>query len=178
MYDYELWEVFKPIVDTGLSNAGVNGVLVRSYQPTSQGAASPISVAMNSISSKRYGFRKAQDVWNPANDNFDHIEQQQMETTFQMNCWSLESPNDLTQLTAQDILYIISSTLQSVATINTLAPLDMGILRITDIRNPYFENDQSDFQSSPSFDFTVTHKHTTITSTPKVEFVDLLTNPV
>ncbi len=95
-----------------------------------------------------------------------------------MNCWRLESPSGDTELTAQDILYIISSSLQSAETIGTLGPLDMGILRITDLRNPYFENDASDFQSSPSFDFTVTHKHTTITSVPRIEFVEATTYPV
>lgn len=172
MLDFELFKFFKVIVDQTLADNGINAEMTQSYQPTSQGVDPEITVFMENINDRRHGFRKVDEIWNAGNNDFDHVETQQMETDFQMGCIAIQDPTKTGQLSAKDILNIVAAGLQSQFTIEALRAQDMGILRITDIRNPKFSNDASDFQASPSFDFTVTHKTVTIKTRPKAEFVE------
>ena len=101
-----------------------------------------------------------------------------METTFQLGVLNLQNPKTTTQYTASDVLNIVASILQSSATISQLAAVGVGIYRVTDLRNPYFTNDYDRFQASPSFDFTLTHKHVTIVSNPKISATDYAVYPI
>ena len=166
MKTYQLFQAIKPLIDAALAAAGVSAVLTQSYQPTQQGTAAVTQVFMQQLTSKRYGWVKRSEVWNVLNQNFDHVESQRMETVFQVGATTVMNQSTVTQLSSSDILDIVASALQSDSSIAALWAAGIGVLRVTDINNPYFLNDKDRFQSSPSFDLTVGHKHDTITSTP------------
>lgn len=97
-----------------------------------------------------------------------YTEDQQYSTTFQASALSTQDPADTNQLTASDILNYVAAVLQSQTAIDTFENNNVGILRIDQIRNPYFSDDRERYEASPSFDFTLTHHQIVITSIPVV----------
>ena len=93
---------------------------------------------------------------------------QQYETTFQLTALATQNPANTTSITASDILNYAASVLQNMTTIQTLENSNVGILKIGDVRNPYFSDDRQRYEASPSFDFTLTHKQTILTVSPVV----------
>lgn len=177
MTENELFKLIKPIVDAGLAANSINAKLIRAPQPTRQGVDT-IQVFMESVSNRRYGWPQKKEVWNADNGNFDHVETQQMEAIYQMGCLVVDNPKDVDQLLASDVLNIVAAILQSDSTIETLEAQGCGIYRVTELRNSYFANTKDQMQSGPSFDFTVTHKQVTISTTPKVDTFEYLVHPI
>lgn len=167
MLDNDLIKAFLPIINAGLIARGFNNVTVsQSYQPTQQGVFSGPSVYFFKVSDKRYGFLDRVSYWDEVNSQMVHTETQDYETTFQVNALSIQDPSDTDSITASDLVNTVSAILQSDSTVETLNSLDIGILRITDVRNPYFIDDKDRFEASPSFDFTLTHKQIYTTTVP------------
>ena len=95
-----------------------------------------------------------------------HTEKQQYASPFKMTALSVQDPANATQLTASDIVNYACAAMQSDNTIMTLKAQDVGILNVDQVQNPYFTDDRDQFEASPSFDFTLTHKQITMTTTP------------
>lgn len=98
-----------------------------------------------------------------------HIETTQFETTFQFSALSIQNPANTTQLTAADILNYARYVLQSQPTIATLESSGVGVLNVREVHNPAFMDDRDNFEYSPSFDVTFTHKQIIITGTPALQ---------
>ena len=172
MLDYQLFQLIKPAVDAALNaNAIVtqDGLgMTKSYSPTPQGVMTDIQVFCQKLpSDQRYGWTGRKDVWNADTGSFDHAETQIYVSAFQMGATVLMDPKTPSQLSASDILQIVSAALSNQKTIETFNANDVGILRITDIRIMWFKNDRDNYQMSPSFDFYLTHKNVTVTTNPK-----------
>lgn len=97
-----------------------------------------------------------------------HTETTQFETTFQFSALATQNPSNTTQLTAADILNYARYALQSMPSIATLEAQGVGVYNVSAVRNPAFEDDRDNFEYSPLFDVTFTHKQIIITSTPAV----------
>jgi hypothetical protein len=174
MLDNELIKIFYPIIKDGLIDAGLTNVVVRqSYQPTQQGAEKQDAVYFFKIDDKRYGWVGMVDKWDFQSATMTHTEIQHYETTFQVNALSTQDPANENSLTASDLVNIVSQIMQSYKAQSQLASNDVGILRITNIRNPYFFNDRDNFEASPSFDFTLSHKQIRETTSPIIESAEL-----
>lgn len=98
-----------------------------------------------------------------------HTEVQQYETTFQMSSLAVQDPSNANQRTAADLLNYAAYALQNQDFIAAIEEEGVGILRITDVRNPYFMDDRDRFEASPSFDFVLTHKQIIVSQTPIIE---------
>ena len=98
-----------------------------------------------------------------------HSEQQYFETTFTVSALVLQNPKDLTIPTASDLVNDVASIMQSDSTLSILNQSGIGILRISTVSNPYFFDDRDNFESSPSFDFTLVYSNTRTNSDPKVD---------
>jgi hypothetical protein len=61
-----------------------------------------------------------------------------------------------------DVAHLTAALLQTWETIDALKAAGAGILRVTDVRCPYFKDDRNEFQPFPSFDFTITHERVII----------------
>lgn len=159
MRDNDLIRVFLPIISGGLTSAGMTEVKVKqANQPTQQGANTAPTVYFTKLFDKRYGFVRMKDTWDVDLGTMLHEEVQQYETTFQINALVRQSPTTPNQYTASDLVNEVASILQSESSIVALRESDVGILRITEVRNPYLPDDRDQFESSPSFDFVLTHE--------------------
>ncbi len=169
MRDNELIRLFIPIIRSGLQDAGFTDVqIAASYQPTQQSINTASTVFFHKIGDHRYGFVYRNDEWDSENERMVHTEMQQYETTFQVDALVISKPA-LPSYTASDLVNEVAAILQSNTAIKELIEHDVGILRITDIRNPYFTDDRDRFEASPSFDFVLTHKQTRISTEPVIE---------
>jgi hypothetical protein len=158
MFDNQLIKIFYPIIKQGFVDFGLGSVIVRqAYQPTQQGTESDPAVHFFKISDKRYGSPYKYSFHNFLENQQHQIYRQLYETTFQISALSAQNPKDMNSLTASDLVNITSEILQLDSTIKELKSNNVGILRISDIRNPIFVDDRDQFEESPSFDFTLRH---------------------
>lgn len=156
MTDNDLIRLFLPIITTGLTSDGYTGVSVlQSNQPTQQGTVSAPVVYFFKVSDKRYGFLNRSNIWDGT--EMIHTEEQVYETTFQIMALVRQNPMITNSYTASDLVNEVASIMQSDATRQTLIDAGVGILRVMELRNPYFTDDQDIFEASPSFDFTLTY---------------------
>lgn len=95
-----------------------------------------------------------------------YTEMEQYASTFQCSALATQDPSNLESLTASDIVNYAAYVLQNQGVIAAFEAEGVGILRISTARNPYFSDDRQRYEASPSFDFTLTHKQTIITTVP------------
>lgn len=151
------------------ATSGLAGVkLARSFQSRQQGANSSPYVYFFKIGDHRYGHPERKDVFDAQAGTFTHTEIQQYETTYQFSAWVPQDPKDVTGLTESDILNVVSGIIQSDAIISAFNAAGVGILRVTDVRNPYIVDDHDRFEAVPSFDVILTHKRTSVATIPAV----------
>lgn len=154
--------------------AGIPGTPIKqAFQPTAQGANTQPTAYFYKIGDKRIGYVGRTDVWDTVNSVMVHTETQQYETTFQISALAQQSPTNPTQYTASDILNLIASILQSSVAVATLEANNVGILRITEVRNPYFLDDYERNEASPSMDVTFTHKQIIRTQMPIINATEI-----
>ncbi len=167
--DNSLIQIFLPIIQAGLTADGFTTTVVRqSNQPTQQGIPTVPTVYFFKVYNRRYGFLKREDVWDTISSSFIHTESQYYETAFQVSALVLQNPSDLTIPTASDLVNEVSCIMQSDSTRAILNAQGIGILRITDLTNPYFVDDRDNFEASPSFDFVVTYLNTRESTSPQI----------
>jgi hypothetical protein len=177
--DNELIQLFLPIINAGLIADGYTGVsVIQSNQPTQQGLNTNPTVYFYKVNNKRYGFLGRYDKWDTVNSVMVHTEDQYYETTFQVSALVLQNVYNTNSYTASDLVNDVASIIQSDNTLNILNNAGVGILRVTDIANPYFVDDRDQFEASPSFDFTLTYRQTRVTTDPVVQSVKLNINRV
>lgn len=158
MLDNPLFSLIRSVVTNGLLQfSDLTVVVARDYQPTQQGMTTGPAVYIHVIGDNRYGHPLKKDVWNEDNQQMEHTESVIMETTFQVNARILVNPADTTQVTASDLVNLVAQILQSDIAISTFREQNIGIYRITSVRQTYIQNDKDRNEISPSFDFTVTH---------------------
>lgn len=157
MTDNQFIQLFLPIIQAGLIADGFIDVITKqSNQPTQQGINSSPTVYFFKIFNKRYGFLGRYAQWEEKSSQMVHTESQYYETTFQVSALVRQFPITPNQYTASDLVNEVASIIQSDNTINILNNSGVGILRVTDISNPYFIDDKDQFEASPSFDFVLT----------------------
>jgi hypothetical protein len=170
MLDNDLIRLFLPIIKNGLIADGYLNVTVKqANQPTQQGINIGPTVYFFKVGDHRYGFLYRESKWDEDAEEMIHTEMQQYETTFQISSLVLQKPTNPYLYTASDLVNEVAAILQSDRTREILMDAGVGIYRITDITNPYFVDDRDQFEASPSFTFTLTHKQTRVTTDPVIE---------
>lgn len=170
----QLFAAIRSEILAGFVLLSISGIAVKqAYQPTQQGAPVNPTVFMTLVSHRRIGSVSRFDTYDTEILAMVHAEKQQYETTFQINALATQNPPDTAQLTAGDIINNVAYILQSSSAIVSLQAQDIGILRITDVRNPQFNLDRDQFQSSPSFDITFTHKLIVTSQIPVLQSTEL-----
>jgi hypothetical protein len=177
MLDNQLIQVFLPVINAGLTAYGYTGVsVVASHQPTQQGIPTGPTVYFYKLNDRRYGFLRRFDTW--VDPVMVHTEEQQYETTFQVNALVIQSPGTPNQYTASDLVNDVAFIMQSDDTREILYNNNISILRVTDIANPYFVDDKDIFEASPSFDFTLSYTRTKVSTSKVVDHVEFDINRV
>ena len=171
MTDNQIIQLFLPIIQQGLITDGFNNVVVKqANQPTMQGINKGPTVYFFKVTSKRYGFLGRHDKW--VDGGFQHTESQYMESTWQISALVTQYPITPNQYTASDLVQEVAAIMQSDNARAILNNSGVGILRVTDISNPYFVDDRDQFEASPSFDFVLTYQDFRQSTSPKITNYD------
>lgn len=142
------------------------------YQPTGQGRAQR-GIYFFPVTDTRYGWQQRKDVFNPETGDQVHTESQIIESLFQVQGFAPSSPADLEAPTARDLTNLAAMLIASQPFVQALAKQGAGVQRITAVRSPFFKNDAGQFEASPSFDFTVSHKRSITQTTPSIDSIEL-----
>lgn len=170
MKENELKIALIKALNDGLTLFGVSGVLVlQSYQPNQTGAELQDSLYIHKISDKRYGYNARSDKWNDDDSEMVHVEKQVNETTFQVNALVKTDITNPVQMTVTDLLGLAADILAHETTRDFLKSKKVGILRITDLNNPFFSDSRDQNESSPSFSVVLTHTNERVSTSPVVE---------
>lgn len=179
MQDNQIIQVFLPIIQQGLIADGYTTAIVKqAYQPTQQGRPNAPTVFFYKLGDKRYGFLNRSDVWNPGVMQMQHVENQVYETTFQFSALVLQNPPNPNAFTASDLVNDVAAILMSDNARTTMFNAGLQMLRITEVRNPYFVDDHDQFEASPSFDLVITHNQTRNSINPVINSFDYGVFPV
>lgn len=136
----------------------------QAYQQPHDSRSTQATVLIHKVMDRRYGFPKRNDVWDEYSGTMIHTEEVLIESTFQAG-----ADGAVNGMTPSNILGRVAMMLQSDAALSVLKAQGIGILRITDIRQTFFENDERRFEADPSFDFVLTHKQVFVGTNPRVD---------
>lgn len=172
MNDNALFTLLRSILTSGFTAQGVAlpGSVLQSFQPSRHGGQTGAALYLFKVDSHRYGAPQLGQVYDEDDDVFIETQTQQFETVFQLSA-IVPQTDSATELTSADYVELAAAILSSTGTIGTLRAQGVGIMRIADIRNPYFTDDEGENQASPSFDFTITHKKAIVAQKPAAQFV-------
>lgn len=162
MTENEIFTALRQVLLEGFTDLQVDGDVKRNYQPTKQGANSKPTVYFSKVSQRRYGFLQRDDI--PNGDVMRRIEKQLYETIIRFTGQLLEGPS--TSYTSSDLLDDTAFVLQRDKTRLALRDKGIGLQRITDIRHVFNIDEQDKYQSTPSFDITITHYQIKETTSP------------
>jgi len=179
MLDNELIALIRATIIAQEAAAGIPGLPIKqAFQPTQQGANTEPTGYLYKIGDRRVGFPRVSDAWDEQNSRMVHTELQKYETTFQFSALATQDPKAPRQYTASDVLNLAAYTLQSSAAIAAFEARGVGVLRVTDVRNPNFLDDRQRFEASPSFDATFTHDRVVVTTSPVVAIEEYQIIPI
>ena len=168
MQDSQLISLLRTNIITGQAIVGLVDIpVIQAFQPRQQGVNDEPTIFLYKVGDRRYGYPYQGDVWDTDSSTIVHTQLQKYETTYQISALAIQDPSITGANTASDILNLVACALSDITIINTFEAQDVGILRITDVRNPYFTDERGRFESSPSMDITLTHERI-ITSTSNV----------
>lgn len=149
-------------VEAGLS--GLVGLTVaQNFQPRQQGQDDGPCIYFVKLFDKRVGSVGTKDTFVAPVDpdpvgTMRHTEVQVYETHYQFMALLPQNPADVDRLTESDALNLVAGIIASDACRAALQAAGLGILRVMDVQNPYFQDDKDRFAASPSFDVVFTHK--------------------
>lgn len=179
MLDNPLIALIISTVIAGEASAGIPGTPVKqAFQPTNQGVNTGPTAYLHKLGDRRYGFPYWADVYDTVHSQMVHTELQQYETSFQISTLSTQDPSNVSQYTASDVANLIAHIIQSQASVMTFQANNVGIERVTEVRNPPFTDDRQRFEYSPSFDFVMTHKQILSIDVPIVNTTEFDVYPI
>lgn len=166
MLDNQLYTLLRQrLVDVAPLRGITTAQYLLRYQPLQQGRQNERTVYMSKVTDKRYGSRQVEQEW--IGGVLRRTERQAMETTIQFNVTQPVAMLD-TDLTHGDVLKTIAACLQSPDTQSFMVTNGASVLRVTDIRNAYWNNDRDQNEENPSFDIVIKHNDVFVDSVPYV----------
>lgn len=147
--------------------------MARDFQPRQHGANTAPYLYFTKLSDHRHGHPFRQDVYNSLTGDFVHEEFQQYESLFQFSAWIPQDPANTAGLTESDVLNVACAIMQSDTIIASFRAAGVGILRVTDVRNPYIVDERDQFAAIPNFDVALTYKRSLASTIPAVVAYDL-----
>ena len=185
MLDNQLFTLILSTLNGQLADVGLAGTIIaKAYQPIREGVeqssiSSPtVSAYLTKLYDLRDGFPGQADEWSDTSNTETQTQTQVYHSTFQLSTLAVQQPGNVTQLTASDVANLLAALLQNPITMALFQAQGVGILTITDIRNPYFLDDRDRYEASPSFDFTLVHNQVLTKSVPFSDTVTLTLLPV
>lgn len=164
-----------------LLDAGMTVDLLQSQQPTQQGAvsgehsAAPGGPAIYLY--KLFDLPQGHPIvqWDGTVAPVREYHAQIYFTTFQFTALVRQDPEDLDRPTSSDLANIACNLMKTRKFISDLQKLNIGIHRVTEVRNPPFEDDQDRFAFSANFDMVFTYlRELPVQKVPAAKFGQLI----
>lgn len=182
----EFITLLQPAID---AQFGLNPriLLMQKNQPTQQGTDSDPRVFVEKLPTHFYGFPRSDydlplpDPTNPndpANDQIPEMTVQLELSIFQFSALVIQNPSNLNIPTADDVIRFVARRMQTDSIRLALRNAGLNVLRITDVRNPYFIDDRERFEAHPSFDVTLQHYESITDTVQRVNTWDVEIYPV
>lgn len=141
--------------------------VIQKLQPSQQGTPSGRTIFIQKLFDKRYGFAGQSLDYDESSDTIRQTEIQCIETTIQISALARQNGDD-TLPTASDIINYSAQYLSTEASVDLLASNGVNIIRITDVRNVSFSDDQFRNEFHSSFDVTLSHSRDIVFDVSKV----------
>lgn len=158
MTEHDIIKLFKGYLETKMTEYGYPVSVKQSFQPKKVGANSANTLYFFHINSKRVGHPQRSASWDELTSTMGYTDKIRVESTFQIS--GLINYDSSSTYTPADFMFMAAHILQTLEFKNHIAASGAAILKIGEIRNPYFENDKDRFQASPSFDFVIAYDKT------------------
>ena len=173
MTEPELIAVFAPLIESILSQNGVDINVVQLHQPTNQ----PLTVAGDSVffsflMDDNHGTQQRDMTYDNAAEVFQKGYKQQMVSLVQISVLYPQIAGAPRKYNPKDICGLIAQNLSRLQVIKELRKHNIGMMRITRIRSNFFENDKREFENMPSFDIYFTHVDTVTETVEQVKDLD------
>lgn len=179
MNDNQIIALIITVLRSGLNSLMLAQVGIKQlYQPRQSAIESGPTLYLHKVLATRYGYPSRKNVFNRITGQFDHTETIWRTPTFQVSGYALQDPNNIASLTASDITERAADVMQTSATRLALLASNVGIIRITDIRENYFVDERDRYEQSPSFDFVLSYQVSINTTVPPVNNHCLNVHPV
>lgn len=135
-----------------------DGIIIQpAYQPRQQGVPIPPTITYYDKGTVPRGFPKFENFTDPDTNVFMRRERQRQETTYQIGALVLQDPTTPDQMTETDVLNIVRSILQGQQALSILNPMDIGVLRVSQISSNFFIDDRGQNENNPIFDIILTY---------------------
>lgn len=168
----QLFTLIRKIVLEGLARYGVTGYEVqRSYQGTKQGASTGNAVFFFPVIDRRIGSPKQSGSWDGTGQQATL--KQMMEASFQVFVRNKGALNGQTITpTASDVTNLIADVFVTDLVIAELQAQNVGVLRVTEVRNDYEVNEVDRHEQVPFFDLTLSYTNTRVAVGAPIESIE------
>jgi hypothetical protein len=166
MTDNQLIDILATQLEAASANAGWNYGVVQKDEPTVQGTPTDPTIFFEKLFDVPYGWAHTEDVPNVEAMTFAETDTQAYETHFQVSALVIQNPSDLTIPTASDVCNYMKQYLAARSIVAALFALGVGVLKVSEVRNPFAVDDRNMFEANPSFDIVLTHSRSITITIP------------
>ncbi len=171
MTDLQLIEVLASALEAASANAGWNYGVVQKDEPTTQGTPTAPTIFFEKLFDVPYGWAMTTDVPNVEAMTFAETDTQLYETHFQVSALVIQDPNNLALPTASDVCNYMKQYLAARSIVATFFAQGVGVLKVSEVRNPYFTDDRNMYEANPSFDIVFTHSRSITITIPGTNII-------
>jgi hypothetical protein len=172
MTDNELISLLAGQMDAAVAAGGWPYLTIQKYQPTQQGIPSQPAVFFEKLFDHPYGSPCNYLTLNSDQMAFSETSVQVYESLFQISTLVIQDPEKLWLPTASDVANYIKMYLATPTSRAVFMAQNVGVLRVTSVRNPYFEDDRHRFEAHPSFDINLTYLKDIVFPVPGTNIVE------
>ncbi len=169
MTDNQLIDVLATALEAASANAGWNYGVVQKDEPTVQGTPTAPTIFFEKLFDVAYGWAHSDNIPDLASKTFAEIDTQVYETHFQISALVIQDPSDLTRPTASDVCNYMKQYLAHRTVTAQFSTQGLGVLKVSEVRNPFAIDDRNMFEANPSFDIVFTHTRSVTITIPGVD---------
>jgi hypothetical protein len=172
MTDAQLIFLLAEQMDAAVEAGGWDYPVIQKNQPTQEGIPVNPAVFFEKLFDHPYGYTSHELDYNNDMASFSETTTQVYETTFQISALVIQNPSDLTLPTASDVVNYVKMFIATPTIRQIFMAQNVGLLRVTQVRNPYFEDDRHRMEAHPSFDIVLTYNKDIEMQIPGTNIID------
>jgi hypothetical protein len=183
MLEFQLNPLLRSLINDGIASwtgtplpAGI--VVQKAFQPRQAGVPIAPTITVHNKGTLPRGFPKFENFTDPDTQLLMIRERQRKESTYGVGALVLQNPLLTNQLTEVDVLEIVRFILQGQKTLDVLNPMDVGVLRITQVVSNYFIDDRGQNENNPTFDIIFTFTNEVVYPANSISGIDAGVYPI